>query len=36
MDIALVEAFRQIVRGAMPTNVNILNPEVRGFRATQP
>lgn len=36
MDMALVEAFRQIVRSEMPTNVTILNPEVRGFRVTQP
>jgi D-3-phosphoglycerate dehydrogenase len=36
MDMALVQAFEQIVRGELPANVNVLNPEVRGLRLARP
>lgn len=33
MDMALVEAYRQVMRGEIPASVNQLNPEVARFRA---
>jgi D-3-phosphoglycerate dehydrogenase len=33
MDMALVEAYRQVMRGEIPAGINQLNPEVARFRA---